>query len=156
MTRRVTLVCGPPCAGKTTYVADRAMPGDTVLDIDVLARLNGSDRDHGHEGRYYRAAQTEYEALCAVVKTSDATAWVIRGAPEPEARQKLADACGATRIIVLLPPRGVLYDRALERDAKVTCSAVDTMRAITKWFRRYTPDPADVLVTTTERRQACT
>lgn len=144
MKHRVTLVCGPPCAGKTTYVAEQANPGDTVLDIDVLAKLNGSPRDHGHEGRYYRAAQVEYQALCALVRTSTVPAWVIRGAPEPAARQKLAEACGATRTVVLLPPRDVLYARALERDQD--SAAADTMKAITNWHRRYKPARGDVLI----------
>lgn len=144
MKHRVTLVCGPPCAGKSTYVAEQANPGDTVLDIDVLAKLNGSPRDHGHEGRYYRAAQVEYQALCELVRTSTVAAWVIRGAPEPAARQKLAEACGATRIVVLLPPRDVLYTRALERDQD--SAAVDTMKAITNWHRRYKPARGDVLI----------
>lgn len=143
MTRQVTLVCGPPCSGKTTWVAEWAMPGDTVLDVDVLAKLCGSDRDHGHEGKFYRAAQNEYDQLCEIVRTSDRSAWVIRGAPEPAARKKLAEAVGATRTVVLIPARGVLLARALERDGQVDGTATDTMRAITKWHRRYKPAPGD-------------
>jgi 5-methylcytosine-specific restriction protein A len=146
MTHRVTIVCGPPCAGKTTWVAQHAEPDDTVLDVDVLAKLCGSDRDHGHEGRYYRDAQTEFWALCESVRASTVTAWVIRGAPEPEARRKLAEACGATRTIVLLPPLDVLHARALERDVNASGAAVDTIRAITKWHRRYKPARGDVLI----------
>ena len=146
MTHRVTIVCGPPCAGKTTWVAEHAAPGDTILDVDTLAKLCGSDRDHGHEGRYYRDAQTEFWALCETVRTSAVTAWVIRGAPEPQARKKLAEACGASRTVVLLPPRGVLLARALERDGQINGTAIDTMRAITKWHRRYKPARGDVLI----------
>lgn len=146
MTRDVAIVCGPPCAGKSTWVAQHAGPNDTVLDVDVLAKLCGSDRNHGHEGRFYGKANTEFWALCEQVRTSTVTAWVIRGAPEPERRRKLAEACGATRTIVLLPPRDVLYARALERDAAVSGTAVDTMRAITNWFNRYKPTRGDVLL----------
>lgn len=146
MTRQVTIVCGPPCAGKTTWVASHAAASDTILDVDTLAKLCGSDRDHGHEGRYYRDAQTEFWALCETVRISNVTAWVIRGAPDPQARKKLAKACGATRTIVLLPPRDVLHMRALERDTGVSGTAVDTMRAITKWHNRYKPARGDVLL----------
>lgn len=145
MKHRVTLVCGPPCAGKSTWVAEHAAPGDTVLDIDTLAKLNGSDRDHGHEGRYYRAAQVEYDQLCDLVRTSNVSAWVIRGAPEPAKRRALADRVNATRTVVLLPPRDVLHQRALDRDQD--SAAVDTMKAITNWYRRYKPDSRDVLIT---------
>ncbi len=32
----VTVVCGPPGAGKTTYVNDHAEPGDLIIDFDPL------------------------------------------------------------------------------------------------------------------------
>lgn len=146
MTRKVTLVCGPPCAGKTTWIAAHAQPGDTVLDIDVLAKLCGSDRGHNHDGKFYRAAQVEFDALCDVVKASDRPAWVIRSAPEAAKRRAWADRCGATRTVVLLPPRGVLYARALDRDNNAPGHAVDTCTAITRWFRRYQPHRDDVLI----------
>ncbi|MDG9703793.1 hypothetical protein [Streptomyces sp. DH37] len=46
--RAVTIVYGPPCAGKTTYVTQRARPGDLVLDLDAIAQALGSPNDHGH------------------------------------------------------------------------------------------------------------
>jgi AAA domain-containing protein len=147
MTRKVTLVCGPPCAGKTTWVADHAKPGDTVLDIDVLAKLCGSNREHVHEGRHYRAAQAEFDQLCDVVFASTATAWVIRGAPEADKRRALADRINATRVVVLLPSENVLHARALQRDDAEPETAGDTLRAITRWHRRYTPARGDVLLT---------
>jgi 5-methylcytosine-specific restriction protein A len=33
----VTVVCGPPGSGKTTYVAERAKPSELVIDLDVIA-----------------------------------------------------------------------------------------------------------------------
>ena len=149
MTRHVTVVCGPPCAGKTTWVAEHAQPGDTVLDIDTIAKLRGSDREHQHEGRFYRLAQTEFDALCdRIAADPTRSAWVIRSAPEPAKRRALADRCGATRVVVLLPGRGELHARALARDDTEPGTAMDTMRAITRWYRRYKPDRGDQLITT--------
>ena len=34
----ITLVCGPPCSGKSRYVDERFEPGDLVWDYDVVAR----------------------------------------------------------------------------------------------------------------------
>jgi 5-methylcytosine-specific restriction endonuclease McrA len=40
-TKPLMLVCGPPAAGKTTYVAEHADPTDLVLDLDVMALEHG-------------------------------------------------------------------------------------------------------------------
>lgn len=32
----LTIICGPPCSGKTTYVQQHAKPGDTVIDLDSI------------------------------------------------------------------------------------------------------------------------
>lgn len=45
---RVTLVTGPPCSGKTTYVAQHRQPGDIVLDYDAIAQALGSGDTHDH------------------------------------------------------------------------------------------------------------
>lgn len=42
----LTVVTGPPCAGKTTYVADHRGLGDLVLDIDQLAHALGYPAAH--------------------------------------------------------------------------------------------------------------
>ena len=33
----ITVVTGPPCSGKSTYVAENSKSGDIVIDMDVLA-----------------------------------------------------------------------------------------------------------------------
>ncbi|BCJ45329.1 hypothetical protein GCM10010168_85980 [Actinoplanes ianthinogenes] len=95
MTRRVVLVTGPPCAGKTTYVRTHAEPGDQVLDQDVLgakAMRTALAQIHQHHG----------------------TTWVIRCAPGPTARQQLVDQLGAEHVH-LIAPRDELIARATHR-----------------------------------------
>ena len=33
----IQIVTGPPCGGKSTYINERAKPGDIIIDMDVLA-----------------------------------------------------------------------------------------------------------------------
>lgn len=42
----LTVVVGPPCAGKSTYVRRMARTGDVAVDYDALAAALGSDRAH--------------------------------------------------------------------------------------------------------------
>jgi hypothetical protein len=34
----ITVVTGPPCGGKSTYIKDNAKDGDIIIDMDELAR----------------------------------------------------------------------------------------------------------------------
>lgn len=46
----LTVVIGPPAAGKSTWVLERAKPGDIVIDFDRLAvalsATGGDPHDH--------------------------------------------------------------------------------------------------------------
>lgn len=33
----IQIVTGPPCGGKSTYIQERAQPGDIIVDMDVIA-----------------------------------------------------------------------------------------------------------------------
>lgn len=96
MTRRVTLVAGPPCAGKSTHVREHASPGALVLDQDVIGRkamLRHLARIHSTTGEV----------------------WVIRCAPGPEARARFARSIGADDVVLLCPDESTLSERAAAR-----------------------------------------
>lgn len=116
--RRVILVCGPPCAGKTTWVAQHARPGDIILDQDVIG------------------AAAMRTALSRVTAMTAGTAWVIRCAPGPTRRQALARRLGAD--VVLLDPG----------EAEATARAAHRphprrhISAVRDWYRREAADVA--------------
>jgi hypothetical protein len=95
--RRVTLVCGPSCAGKSTYVADHADPGDLILDQDEIG--NAAMR----------------RGLAQVAAMDTGTAWVIRCCPGPDQRAALAQQIRADEIVLLLPSEADLIARATHR-----------------------------------------
>jgi len=141
MVRRVTLVCGPPCGGKSTYVAEHATEGDLVLCVDTLAQAEGSTVEHNHTGSHYGRAEKRFLELCRQARsTPEITAWVVRCAPEPQMRRDLAASVGATRSIVLLPNIQVAGERAKARDG-VDFPA--TWTAIRSWYQRFRPAPFD-------------
>lgn len=129
MVRTVILVCGPPCAGKTTYVATHAQPGDLVLDQDQL----------GVRGMNARLSQ--------VRAMTTGTAWVIRCAAGQSRRQTLASQLAATDTVLLVPPLEVLLHRAKTRPNRRR-----TMQSIRKWMTYEATDMLEPASLPTSRR----
>lgn len=139
--RSVTLVTGPPCSGKSTYVREHAQAGDLIVCLDTLAREAGSQHEHDHQAQHYDAARARYQALVDQLGHDDhARAWIIRCAPLPAERTELAHRARAQQTLVLLPALAEALRRArLERNPKIK-------GAIHHWYRRYQPAAGDTLL----------
>lgn len=144
MPRQVTLVCGPPCSGKSTFVTEHAQEGDLVLCVDEFAQAEGSPVAHNHTGHYFGLGQKRFQEACRQVRqVPDAKAWVVRCAPEPKTRRDLAVVVGATKCVVLLPPIHLVGQRAKARDDAYEA----TWAAIRSWYSRYRPAYFDTVIT---------
>lgn len=128
---RVVLVCGPPCAGKSTYVRAHAQHGDVVLDQDIVG------------------AQAMRRALAAL-PPAQGTAWVIRSAPGAAKRAALAKQLHA-EVVLLMPGVEELMARAKRRT-----DARRAIRSIKSWVEAEQRNAAPrvrrfVLAKTTDR-----
>ena len=123
----ITLVIGPPCGGKTTYVSEHAQPGDVVIDFDAIARELGSPDEWRHGEPYWSQAYAETEARIAAISTEE-TAWVIRCAPDLRQRAELT-AWLAAEVVVCDPGEATCLARARTRPS-------GTRRAIRMWYWR--------------------
>lgn len=76
---RVIAVVGPPCSGKTTYVAEHSKPGDVVVDFDAIARALGSPHEHRHEVPHMKLTLSARQAVVRrfVRLDGDYTLWLI-------------------------------------------------------------------------------
>jgi 5-methylcytosine-specific restriction protein A len=141
----VTLVCGPPCAGKTTYVAEHAAADDEVIDYDQIARDLGSPSDHDHPAEM--RDQIEAEVLRRIdALTPTSSAWVIRSLPEADRRSVLAAQLDAD-VVVIDPPLDVLIARAADRPAW-------TVDAIRQWKRRHSPGSSEQVLSDARSERA--
>lgn len=130
--RRVTLVCGPPCAGKTTWVDSVAQPGDLVLDRDLIARELGSSNKWRHTSRYVDLSeQAMQERMWTLATLEDVSAYVIRSAPGAHYRNTLARQIRATDVRVIDP--GLVE---CTRRARAAHRPRDTVRWIHQWYMR--------------------
>lgn len=126
--QKVTIVCGPPCSGKTTYVQERANPADMVIDYDDIARQLGSPRTHNHDIKYHARVESIIRQACRAIGKIEANAWVIRSLPSRDERDALARRLGA-EVVVIDAPDEVLLARAQQRpDPSKTIAAIRSWR----------------------------
>jgi predicted kinase len=126
-----TLICGPPCAGKTTWIERHAKPGAPIICYDTIARelgWNGYDRPPFKLGR---AAEAEVQRRLERVATGDTVgAYIIRTAAGHLRREELAKRLHA-RIVLLIPDGDELERRAMQR-----ANPQRTLRDIDRWLER--------------------
>lgn len=94
MRTRLTLVMGPPCSGKSTYVAAHKAPGDLVIDFDALASALGSDDTHAHSPGIKHEAVGLRRVLIHRLRSGSIRAphtWLIACDPTAEEFQRAAE-----------------------------------------------------------------
>lgn len=118
----LTVVTGPPCAGKTRYVDEHRKTGDVVIDLDRLAVALGSSSDHIEWSRpeqdTHRILARDIRAylvrtLIADMKRNGPTSygvWLIESAPRSWQRAEYR-RCDGT-VVDLDPGREVCHQRA--------------------------------------------
>jgi hypothetical protein len=85
----ITVVTGPPCAGKSTLVADLAGPADVRIDLDLLALAIAAPgtTHHDYEAHVRFIAMDMRNAAIRKAATMPTVPhlWIIHGHPNPDA-----------------------------------------------------------------------
>lgn len=137
----VTLVAGPPGAGKTSWVAEHARPGDVIWDYDaVMAAISGQPWYVRPVGLHELVMELR-SALAHAVAARPVRAWFIASAPTLEERDAWR-AAGA-RVVVVLAPMQICIERCATRP-----DAQRWAEAIGRWWQRYRHADADEIVRT--------
>lgn len=85
MTGRITVVTGPPAAGKSSHVLEHAGPSDVRLDFDLLAQAIGATNAHAVKGDQREVTHVMRRAAIArVLDGIDADSWIIHSWPSDE------------------------------------------------------------------------
>lgn len=123
----LTVIVGPPCAGKSTYARRMARAGDVVVNYDLIAVALGSDRSHEAPPAVADAAFAARAAAVERCIRKGWTAWIIHTRPS---RQQIARYRSAGARFVLLDPG---MDKCLAR-AESDSRPAGTAERIREWY----------------------
>jgi hypothetical protein len=98
--RSITLLWGPPCAGKSTLVGELAERGDVILDRDAIHAALSGLATHDHDLNVTKFVEAVWsEVLRGLHADTAARAWVIATVPTRAQRAELAATCTSTRLV---------------------------------------------------------
>ncbi len=119
--KKVYLVHGSPCSGKSTYAASVAGKGDLILDMDAIwaciSAGAGQDIHAGHDDRLRYNVFKVRDCILDMIKTRFGewqNAYIVGGYPRIMERERMATIYGA-EMIHIDTPRDVCELRAAER-----------------------------------------
>jgi 5-methylcytosine-specific restriction endonuclease McrA/predicted kinase len=141
----ITVVCGSPGSGKTTYVKKHMAHDDIVIDLDYIARAIKWDNHQGLSKAVLkltldmRDAAITHLSTCRGIKA----AWVIEGGATSIRRSKLRDMLKA-KVIVLMPSPSVCKQRI--RADKTRDKNIDWPSLVDDWHRKYDAHSEDIII----------
>jgi hypothetical protein len=137
----ITVVCGPPGAGKTTYVNDHRAPGDLIWDFDSVMQAITGMQIHRTPGYAVGYAVAMREAFYLEAKRPlGHRVWIIEACPTTAERERFERDFRA-RVVLLDTPENVCIERVRDRGP-------EWPEIVAKWFRASAgPGQADALGT---------
>lgn len=134
----LTIVCGPPCSGKTTYVAEHAHSSDTVIDLDAIALALRPDYRHWQgmltRELLFKAIRVRNAMLGSLSRQDRGRAWFIVAAPPAAERAWWQKQLGG-ELVLLDPGREECKRRARARGTPNAVAGVDAWHkaSVTPW-----------------------
>lgn len=113
--KKIMVVWGSPCAGKSKFVMDSAGKGDLIIDIDRLYWAMGVD---DNRAGIKSNVLSVYRSLVDMVRTRNGrwnTAWIVRTLPLNIDREGLIRELGGGELIHIDTPKEICLEEAKNR-----------------------------------------
>ena len=142
----LTIVCGPPASGKSTYIRDRAGPDDLVIDIDMIASDLAGTETHGWDrDKYLNASLFKRNDIIGQLSRPSRwpAAWLIVGEPKARWREWWQRKLKPREIVVVETPEAICVDRVKADPQRPYKGNTD---GIVRWWLDYAPRPGETVI----------
>ena len=134
----VTIICGPPASGKSTWARQHASPGDLVIDFDIIRRAVGGTKWDDRPEIIRAAFARRAEMLHSLATRDTGRCWFIVMAPTQQERDTWVAALGPqASVVVMDTPEAVCINR-ITRDPDRAAVADRQIEAVRAWFAEAT------------------
>lgn len=137
----VELVYGPPGAGKTSYVMERRLPGDLIIDVDRLFVAVTGLEDYDKPEAVLPTVLAARDALVYAIASrigSTRKLWVITSGATVRDRRRALGPIPLKRVhMTLLRPSADECYRRIARDPRRASQAHRWRPIIERWFRAH-------------------
>jgi 5-methylcytosine-specific restriction protein A len=136
----VTIVCGPPGAGKSTYVRERMMGGDLIIDMDAIYHALSWQPYYDKPAVLVGYVLAVKEMLISMLRQNSELghAWVITGGARRSQRHLFDKSQDVEVVIVKSSPDECL--RRIQADPRRKGAALLWQPLIRKWYEEFEPD----------------
>lgn len=137
--KRVFIVYGPPCSGKTSYALDAMSKGDMLVDMDLLFYALSGMGLYDKPGNLIQNVYAIHNTLIDNIKVRYGkwyTAYVVGGYADKRKREKLADDLGA-ELVYCEATKEQCIERLMADGEKP--HKEEWKLYIDRWFAEYQP-----------------
>lgn len=135
----VTIVCGPPGSGKTTYVEKHKSWGDLVIDVDALfVALSGGLGWYEHPVALLPFVMEARDAVIArLARTHEVSkAWILTAEGDMNKVRALAKRIGGAEILPIEVGAAECL-RRISLDDRRTADGDKWSELVNKWWQSY-------------------
>lgn len=115
--KRIYLVYGPPCAGKTSYVKEHATMHDIVLDMDNIYQCISINDKYIKPNTLKNNVFSIRDCILDMIKTRYGNwdnAFIIGGYPTIGERERIQKELGIDKLVHINTEKNICLDRAKE------------------------------------------
>ena len=145
---KFNLVCGPPGAGKNTFIKREFSPSDLIIDFDRLYDSITAAGTHVEKETYLISVistmkRTVINELMNV--KADVTVWVISSIPEGRKREVTARQLRSANTYLVMPKKEICIQH-IKNDTKREYSLNYISKIVDDWYKNYSPSKKDIIV----------